>query len=230
MRILASACLVLAVSACSASTSSRNIRTAGVVVLIDVTSTREGAASVDTEIVIGGASSNTNVILEGGDTLTARANGKQKVMSVQSSGSYEASFPTSEGEFVVSLARDVDEPAPNNRGKLGPAFDIEVADTKVSRAKDALKLSWTPIDSDASVEVEVEGKCLIRESKSLARDTGSVTFKKGELRAWKKDKKNACDVEVTVTRTRTGTTDPALDRDSRFRLHQVRKASFTSTP
>ena len=68
------------ISACSATTSSRNIRTAGAVALIDVTSERDKDSVVAAEMVIGGASSNTYMILEGGDELSAEAGGTRKTM------------------------------------------------------------------------------------------------------------------------------------------------------
>lgn len=216
-------------SACSASTSSRNIRTAGIVALIDVKSEAAGAASVDTELVIGGANSNTNVILEAGDALSASAGGQEQPLNVQGTGEYGARFATSDGEFVVSLARSVDAPAPASRGALGPAFDITPPAAPVSR-KEALVISWTPVDPESQVEVELSGDCVIRESKQLGADPGSITFNPGELRAWKKQQNQTCPVQVEVTRTRLGTTDPALDPDSKFRLHTVRRAQLSSAP
>jgi len=217
-------------SACSASTSSRNIRTAGVVALIDVTSQAPGQSSLDTELVIGGANSNTNVILEGGDALSADAAGQHQPLGVQGKGEYGARFPTSEGEFVVALARDVDAPAPNSRGTLGPAFDIAAIDRPISRATDALTITWTPVDAEAQVEIELEGDCLIHEQRSLGPDSGSASFAPATLRAWKKQETQTCPVMAKVTRTRLGTTDPALDPDSRFRLSHVRTLRFSSAP
>lgn len=230
MRVAFTAVVGLSLlSACSASTSSRNIRTGGIVALIDVTSEAAGSASLDTELVIGGQNSNTNVVLEGADTLSATAAGTQQPLTNQGTGEYGARFATSDGEFVVSLARDVDAPAPNNRGVLGPAFDITAPAEPVSR-KAALTLSWTPVDPESQVEVEVEGDCLIRETKQAGGDTGSITFAAGELRAWKKQEGQTCAVTAEVRRTRLGSTDPALDKDSRFRLTQVRRAHFSSAP
>lgn len=231
MRItpLLLASLALA-SACSASTSSRNIRTAGVVALIDVTSEAPGQSSLDTELVIGGANSNTNVVLEGGDTLSADAAGQHLPLTVQGKGEYGARFPTSEGEFVVALARDVDVPAPNSRGTLGPPFDIAPIDRPISRGGEALTITWTPVDPSAQVEIELEGDCLIRETRSLGPDTGSASFPPGTLRAWKKQVNDTCLVSAKLTRTRLGSSDPALGPDSRFRLSHVRTLRFSSAP
>lgn len=229
MRVTLSAVLALGLlSACSASTSSRNIRTGGIVALIDVKSESAGSAALETELVVGGQHSNTNVLLEGGDSLSATAGGQQQALGVQGKGEYGARFATSDGEFVVSLARDVDAPAPASRGVLGPAFEITPPADASRQAP--LVINWTPVDPESQVEVELEGDCVIRETKTVGADTGSVTFNVGELRAWKKQANDTCAVQVEITRTRLGTTDPALDPDSRFRLSQVRRAQFSSTP
>jgi hypothetical protein len=227
LTLLASSALL---AACSASTSSRNIRTAGVVALVDVTSTSAGQSVVDTELVIGGANSNTNVVLEGGDALQAEAAGQRVPMGVAGKGEYTARFAVSEGEFLVALVRDVDAPAPSSRGTMGLPFELTPLDHAISRAGESLTISWTPVDPEAQVELELEGDCLIHEQRTLGADTGQASFAPGELRAWKNKAALTCPVTATVRRTRTGSTDPALDPDSRFRLHQVRSFSFSSAP
>ena len=63
--------LLCAQVGCSATTSSRNIRTAGLVALVDVTSEQAQQARVSADVVVGGQHSNTYVVLEGGDKLVA---------------------------------------------------------------------------------------------------------------------------------------------------------------
>jgi len=216
---------------CSATTSSRNIRTAGMVALIDVSSAREGQSTVEVDLVIGGASSNTYVVLEGGDGFEATAGGSTKPMQATSDGEYEAKFPTSEGQFVVSLKRDQDDPAPNNKGTLPPPFEItsDFGSKPISRKK-KVKLTWSPANSAAEVLIKLEGDCIINERFQVGGDPGTFTIKPGDFRAWKKKKDETCNVDVTITRTTQGTTDPALDSDSRFRLHQTRSTRFVSSP
>lgn len=231
-RILGFAVSAWLVVGCSATTSSRNIRTAGVVALIDVTSEREGEAMVATELVIGGASSNTYMILEGSDRLTASIGSDTRVMTAVDEGEYEARFALGEGDVTVAFERDGDDDAPSSRGAIGPGFAIKALpeETPVSRDKDVLELSWTPVDPQANVSVELAGDCVIRERRELGGDAGRFRLERGELRAWKKKRADTCAVDVEVTRTRRGTTDPALDSDSRFSLHQVRRARFISAP
>lgn len=217
---------------CSATTSSTNIRTAGVVAVINVTSERDNDAVVGAEMVVGDASSNTYLVLEGGDALVAGAGGEKKTLSAVGGGDYEARFPVSEGEFIVALEREGDDDAPMSRGTLGPAFTIDnpQADTPISRESGTWTITWTPADPGAEVEVELDGDCVIRESERLGTDTGSFTVAPGQLRPWKSKKDQTCAVDVQITRTRMGETDPALDRDSRFLLHQIRRTRFISAP
>jgi len=217
---------------CSATTSSRNIRTAGVVAKIDVTSERAGQSVVETDLVIGGSSSNTYMVLEGGDRLYATHGDDKREMNAISDGEYEAKFPVDQGEFTVSLVRDQDDPAPKSQGTLPPPFEItsELGDTPISRKKDSVKLTWAPGHSGADVTVELDGECIHRMSIDVGGDPGELKIKKGKIRAWKSKAKEACDVNVVITLTTKGTTDPAFDSDSRFQLHQVRQTRFVSGP
>src|SRR5262249_21504771 len=136
--LLVTAAVTALSSACGATTSSRNIRTPGIVALIDVSSSQEGQSTVHTELVVGGANSNTSVVLEGGDRLSAQAGDQTQDMNAVGKGDYEAKFGTSGGEFSVSLARDVDAPAPNNKGTMPPPFEItsQFGDQPLSRKND----------------------------------------------------------------------------------------------
>jgi hypothetical protein len=232
LRRLSPALLVLLAVGCSATTSSRNIRTAGLVALVDVTARNDQDAVVSTALVIGGANSNTYVVLEGGDRLYAESNGDKREMNATSDGEYEAKFGRAEGEFVVSLTRDQDGAAPSSSGTLPPPFQItsEFGDAPLSRKKDSVTFTWTPGNSGADVEIEIEGDCIHSEKYKVGGDPGSFSIEPGKIEAWKSDKKKACNVSVEIVHTARGTTDPAFDSDSRFELRQVRKTRFVSGP
>jgi len=232
MRILAAVALVLLGTACSATTSSRNIRTAGLVALVDVTARDDRQATVSTSIVIGGANSNTYVVLEGGDRLYAESNGERREMNATSDGEYEAKFDRAEGEFTVSLARDVDAAAPKSSGVLPPPFQItsDFGDAPLSRKNDEVVLTWTPGGSGSEVEISIEGDCILSEEYKVGGDPGTFTIPKRKIEAWKSDKKKKCDVEVEIVHTTRGATDAAFDSDSRFELRQVRRTRFVSGP
>lgn len=232
MRRLTPALLVLLSVGCSATTSSRNIRTAGLVALVDVTAHDDQHSVVSTALVIGGASSNTYVVLEGGDRLYAESNGDKREMNATSSGEYEAKFDRADGEFIVSLTRDVDAAAPKSSGTLPPPFQItsEFGDQPLSRKNDAVTFTWTPGNSGADVEIEIEGDCIHSEHYKVGGDPGSFTIEAHKIEAWKSDKKKTCNVTVEISHLARGSTDPAFDSDSRFELRQVRKTRFVSGP
>jgi hypothetical protein len=224
--------LLLSFSACGASTSSRNIRTAGMVALIDVAAQRPDQSTVTAEIVVGGASSNTSVILEGGDRLFAENGGQKLEMNAVGKGTYEARFAKADGEVVVSLQRDTDTPAPKSVGTMPVTFEITSTfdDTPHSRDKDNLTITWSPGNTDADVTIGLDGDCIHSEEFKVGGDPGTYTIEAGKITAWKKQKNEACNVAVQVVHTRKGSTDPALDRDSRFELRQMRAVRFVSGP
>jgi hypothetical protein len=230
--VLAAIAVAVLGSACSATTSSRNIRTAGLVALIDVTAKDDSHATVSTSMVIGGASSNTYVVLEGGDRLYAEANGDKHEMNATSDGEYEAKFDRAEGEYTVSLTRDVDAAAPKSSGTMPPPFQItsDFGDSPLSRKKDSVTFTWTPGGSSSDVEIELEGDCIHSEHYNVGGDPGSFTIDPRKLEAWSSDKKKSCNVTVEISHTTHGTTDPAFDTDSSFELRQVRKTRFVSGP
>jgi hypothetical protein len=183
------------------------------------------------DLVIGGASSNTYVVLEGGDSFEATADGDKRVMQATSDGEYEAKFPVSEGEFVVSLQRDEDEPAPNSKSMLPPPFEItsQFGADPIPRDK-PVTLTWSPANTDATVQIELDGDCIITERFKVGGDPGTFTIAPGDYRAWKSKKGETCNVVATISRTTLGSTDPTLDSDSRFRLHQIRTTRWVSSP
>ena len=225
-------CSLCAQLGCSATTSSRNIRTAWLVALIDVTAEQPQQAVVSTDVVVGGQHSNTHVVLEGGDRLVASCDDEHHDMNSVGNGSYEARFGRSEGEFVVGLVRDGDPPAPRSVGRLPASFDItsEFSEAPISRANDTLTLTWSPGGGDAALTVELEGDCIHSEELQVAGDPGTFVIEPGKLTAWKSQEKEACNVALRVVQTKKGDADAALDRDSSVVLRQIRTTRFVSGP
>jgi hypothetical protein len=216
---------------CGATTSSRNIRTAGLVALIDVTSERAGESNVTTSLVVGGANSNTHVVLEGGDHLVASIGKKHQTMQAVSDGDYEAKFDTNGDEVEVKLGRDVDKSASHNKGKLPPPFEItsDYGQKPVSR-KHSLTVEWSPSEGGADVNIHISGDCILDQDFDVGGDPGKYVVPAKKIEAWKAQEKQACNATIVVTRTTKGETDRELDSDSRFLLHQVRSTSFVSGP
>jgi hypothetical protein len=238
--LVATALSSMAMIGCSKEvTSSANIRTAGISALIDVTAEDDKNSTVHVDLRVGGSSSNTFVILESGDKLVAEAKavgataGTAVDMQAQSEGEYEAEFATAaeDTEFLVKLERSVDDDALANSGKMPAPFQIvSVPDSSPSRANEDVTITWTPTDIDADMKMELSGTCIFNKSIDVAGDEGKYTIEKGTLDSTGGDMPKDCDVTVEMRRTQSGTADPIFDKESWFRLHQVRKASFTSKP
>lgn len=212
-------------------TSSSNIRTQGIVALIDVYADTDTRARVNVKLVVGGPNSNTYVDLEGEDELTATADGKKKTLAVQSDGTYRADFDGvgEDSEFSVALTRsENDESASDSSGTLPAPFSLDEPVGELSRQADELEISWDP-GSDDDMNLQFHGDCIYPYSKNVA-DTGSYTVEKDRLDSTGIDKPEACQLTLDAVRTRNGRADSKLDPDSYFRLHQRRGTKFVSNP
>jgi hypothetical protein len=229
----ASVCLVgLAALGCSReSTSSDNIRTAGIAALIDVYADDDSNATVHVKLLVGGSSSNTDVNLSARDRLLATADGKEKELEEVDPGVYEAEFSgVGEGtEFTVTLEREDDETADANSGVLPPPFTLDEPESDLSREENDLEVTWAPAESGDPMLVSFDGDCIF-DSDDETSDTGTYVAEKGTLDSTGGDDPETCDIKVSLDRVRDGSTDSKLDRESWFRLHQRRAASFTSKP
>lgn len=223
---------VCALAACGATTSSKNVRTAGLVALIDITSERPDQTVVSANMVVGGRQSNTHVVLEGDDVLIASCSGEQHELASVGNGSYSARFARGDGEFVVGLQRATDVAAPRSVGSLPALFEITslFGDSALSRANDTLTLTWTPGGTDAVVSIELEGDCIHSENFEAGSDQGTFTIQPGKLTAWENQEKESCNVAARVVQTRHGQPDPALGADSSVVLRQIRVTRFVSAP
>lgn len=228
-ELFASMC---ALAACGATTSSKNVRTGSLVALIDITSERPDQTVVSATMVVGGRDSNTHVVLEEGDQLVASCQGEKIEMSSVDNGSYAARFARSDGEFVVGLERASDEPAPRSVGDMPASFEITsmFGDVPISRANDALAITWTPGGSEALVTIELEGDCIHSTVLDASSDAGKYTIEAGKLTAWKSQEKDSCNVALRVVQTKHGEPDPALGADSSVVLRQIRATRFVSAP
>ncbi len=210
--------------------SSEDIRTAGIAALIEVKAENESSSRVRVELLAGGSSSNTKVVLDNGDKLTATVDGETKTLTTQDTGVYTANFSTgaADAEFVIAFERRQDENAPNSIGTLPPPFVIAPIDLK-SRANDAVEINWDPAGSD-SIVIKVDGDCLKSVSDIKTSDTGSYTIPAGTLGTFESDADKTCDVTVQIWRNRGGSADKAFDVESRYVASQVRAVKFQSAP
>lgn len=226
-------CLVALVAAgCSKeTTSSSNIKTGGIAALIDVYADTNDTATVHVKLVVGGEDSNTYVDLESPDELTATAARTTKTLSAIDPGIYEAKFTgvTGGSVFSVSLDRPSDVTASDNSGTLPEPFAVEAPASNLSRAADDLAIAWSPANTGDGMTLDFDGDCIFPYSKAVS-DTGSYVVAKGTLDSTGGNMPETCDLTLAIARSRNGSADAKFDPESHFRLHQRRKASFTSNP
>lgn len=212
--------------------SSQNIRTEGIVALVDVTATTEKDSIVHAELRVGGPGG-TYVILDSGDSLTATAGTESKAMQSTDEGEYEAKFTTAAAgtEFTMALDRKVDTDAPMSRGVMPAPFEITgVPAASTSRTGDDITITWGPTEAGSDVTISVNGSCIFGKDFDVAGDPGTFTIAKGTLDSTSESMPQSCDVSVTMKRTAKGTPDPVFDSQSTFTLAHVRESKFTSAP
>jgi hypothetical protein len=228
---------VLALLGCKETTSSCNIRTAGLAMLTEVTASSESSVRVKTTLLVGGDESNTYAILDSCDELYAEADGDRKQMSAIEDGVYEAKFDVGaeDTEYRVVLKRDQDDTADGNSGQLPAPFDItsDLGPDPISRADAQIEVTWDPADSDDDMKLAIEDKaagCIFDKDINVPGDSGSYVIEKGEIESTSDQDPETCDVSGKLSRTRDGSTDSTLDSESYFHLTQVRTFKFTSAP
>jgi hypothetical protein len=226
--------LGLLVAGCSKeTTSSRNIRTAGIAALIDVYADTDTTATVHVELKVGGSSANVFVGLDDGDQLIATADDETKTLTTTDDvGVYEASFSgvAADTPFSVVLQRPKDITAENNSGTLPPPFTLDKPKDDQSRKDDELEVTWAPSGTDDGMDFDFDGTCIFPHTESPLSDSGSLTLAKGTLESTGGDMPKACKITLDAQRSRPGSADPEFDKESYFRLHQRRSTSFVSAP
>jgi len=237
IAVLGAGLAALSGAGCKETISSENIRTQGIAMVTEVTARSETHARVRTELLAGGDESNTAVILRGGDELVAMAGDEEQVMEEVSDGVYETVFEIGEGgtTFMVMLERDGDDDAPDNEGTLPEPFEFtsDFGDTPISRSDDSMEITWEPSGEDDDMDIEfadVGDSCIFDRDDDIPGDPGSYLVEPESLDSTDSDDPESCDVEVTITRARDGSTDSALDGESSFVLRQVRRFTFVSAP
>lgn len=225
-----------ALTACKETTSSANIRTPGISMAVEVVARSAAASTVTATLQVGGPDG-TYVILDAPDALYAEADGDRKQMKAVEDGVYEAKFSVAaeDTEFVVALDREEEDDATDNQGLLPAPFDITSSfPDPVSRADDDIEVTWDPSNQDGDMKLEIEdevGGCIaFDERENIGGDPGTFVVERGTLKSQDEDKPETCDATLTLSRSRKGTNDSALDSESTFVLTQVRSDVFASAP
>ncbi|UQA55012.1 hypothetical protein [Polyangium aurulentum] len=217
---------------CTETIDSKNLRTQGIAATIRATATSDMETTLRATLRAGGDESNTYVALGGGDRIFAMGGDKRVEMEAQSTGVYEAEFATGAADtpFKVDLQREGDDSAPNSAGTLPAPFSVTPLGTEpISRGSD-LVIAWTPADDGDAMRIHLDGNCIFFENIDVPGDTGKHTIAADSLRPTNSMMPESCDVNVEITRSRTGKADTTFDSESSFVLEQVRRTSFTSAP
>jgi hypothetical protein len=216
--------------ACSSSVESTDIRTTGIYPEIEVTATGNGSSKVEVWLKVGDRNSNTYLDLKGEDTLEVTVGDETKTLD-QSGDSYRASFGVdAEGTtFEIAFLRgDEDDDAPSSIVSLPAPFDLSLDVTTASRMSDDVSFTWEP-PADGSIDWEIEGSC-IQSADDDTPDDGSASLAAGSIETFTSDADKSCTVDLTLTRSRSGTIDPAFTEGGRIVARHVREDTFTSTP
>jgi hypothetical protein len=219
---------------CEETVEGKYLDTEGIAMVVDVTARSEGAAELEIEFKSGGDESNTYVDLDG-DTVSASGGDETFAeLDEDRTGRYTADFGTGEGgtEFSVSLDRSDEDKtdALDSQGVLPDAFAITLdPETDVSRAG-ALLVTWDPAGGADEVRIDADGDCLFFTFAAGEEDDGEYVIEAGEFVLGGTDDEEDCEATLTVTRTNFGEVDSVFDSESKFRLHQERSVTFTSTP
>jgi hypothetical protein len=214
-------------------TDSDVVTTANLHADIEVTSTGSGGSTVSAWLLShrdGDPPLNFETIrLVDHDTLSATSNSHSVVMeqsSVVIEYRYDATFDTADAgqRFEVSLDRAADQSAPHSSVTLPEPFTPALPATASRSAP--LTIAWSPSGSADPISIHVTG-CVTAQLLAIA-DTGTTTFPAGALVA---DPPTAtCELAVAVSRTRSGSLDPAYGQGGSIVATQQRTATLTSTP
>jgi hypothetical protein len=216
---------------CTESVESEDVRTSGIYPEVMVTATGDGQSRVEVRMKVGGPSSNTYLDMTGDDKIEVTVGDVTRKLDETSSDTYTASFAgDAEGtQFVVSFLRgDADDDAPASTVTLPAPFDLATDATEYSRAADDVMLSWDP-PASGQVAWKLSGSC-IKLAGGSTPDDGSHALASGSIDTFESDRMESCTANLEVTRSRSGSIDPAFSEGGNIVARQVRAGAFTSNP
>jgi hypothetical protein len=203
------------------SLDSDDIETSGIHAFIRLSST-EGSTDTFVSVTMHAGNNPTQFInLVGDDKLTASA-GEETIdldeSNLLGAYSYNGNLSTQEPgtEVTVALERVEKASAPSSKVALTEklALTAPAASSTFSRADDDIDVQWNSAASPDAVTVSWSGSCVQDGSRDVAADATQVLIEKGSIQK-KPDPEqgdpvpDTCDVTLKISRSRTGTLDPA---------------------
>lgn len=232
MRMASCFPLALALAAACSQTESDGLLTTGI--HADITARgQDGTTRVTATLRSGGAASLTFVNLVGDDHLEAESGGQTRRMTeseLLDVVSYGVDFDgvLADTAFRVGLVRTVDDGAPSSTASLPEPFVLAGTVQATSRAA-TIELAFEPVTPGDPIFWELEGPCIARASGSLDADTDALQLPAGMVVANVGQEAETCELELELTRRRTGTLDPGYDGGTIYG-EQREVVRFDSTP
>jgi hypothetical protein len=209
MRTLAPALLVVA--ACGTSNTSN---TDPPLTMKDVKPTM----AIVSKLEIGGSAVNVHFTardsayqLKSGDTLTVTAGSTAPVALTAGDDGYDGHLTIKDSGTPVTIALDCSlGKAPSSTVKMTEQLGMTgpVAGTSLSRANDDVVLTWGSDPSKDPLVASWTGPCVDDGSMPVDHTATTFTIPRGSVKA--NATGGSCDVVFSITRTRTGTLDPAF--------------------
>lgn len=216
---------------------STNLKTAGIRAYMYATTGGDGTVTAHAQLMVDD-STLAFVSLKDGDSLTATVDGETQTLSQSNVAGiidYTAIFQghDAEGtEYAFKLDRDSDTSASDNHTTLPAPFSITApADgtQTYSRASDAIIVTYDQSGTSDAMSYRVDGNCIQAADHAVSGDSGSFTIPAGSIQKLDNASSDTCEIELTVSRTRTGTLDSAFGSGGVYGV-QHRMITFNSTP
>lgn len=210
---------------------SSSLLTSGMSAVIRGTSTDGESTEVMAVLRAGGMASTTYVKLEDDDVLTVQVGDLTQPLQEVSLGaltSYRTTMAVADPElpFSVSLDRTLDEGAPNTTFSLPESFQITTQADQIDPSE-AIQIAWEPSGTSDQLRLEVSGECIDGGIQDLTGDDGVTTVPSDYLDSVVEQPGASCPVEVTISKIRSGTLDPAYGEGGLAQGVQSRSVSFT---
>jgi len=242
-KILGGLALLLAAGTGCTSSQSKDIATDALYASMSVTADGSGQSVATAALQVGGPTSTDFLDLSPGDTLVATEDGTdpQTMTREDLLGAvfYQSTFGIDSAGTLFQIAFDrtatssMPNPvsAPDSHVSMPAPFDMTVVSSagSFSRASDPIDITWTGSGQSDPMSYQVYGSCINTTGQNIS-DTGSVAIPAGTIQAQNGQGADNCQITITLSRSRSGTVDPAYGKGGAITASQSRTVQVLSTP
>jgi hypothetical protein len=224
--------LALLPLACAEDVGSSSVRTKGLYAKYQAVATGNGKTQIVAELRVGG-DNGTYLFLEPPDTLSASNKDKTVTLKEKANGeehTYLGTLPGDEEGLEIQIDFDrgeAAENAPDSTVRLPAPFQLDLVGSADIERGNSVSLKWGK--ASGILNWEATGSC-VKTASGTAADSGALTLEASDIEAWSSDEKKACEVTVTLERTKKGSVDAAFKQGGQFVATQRRTVSFNSLP